>query len=450
MACFHLGIAEQKEATMVAGDDRQLTDDFLALRSQFPILQRTVHGKPLTYLDSAATSQKPSVVLDAERVFYEQINAGVHRGAHELAALSTLAFERARDQVAALIGAHTGEGNQELIVTSGATGGMNMLAYAFNNASLGAGGHAAQRFALHSGDAIVVSRAEHHSVLLPMQELAARFGAQLKWLEVDESGRVNTDESYLRTVIDERTKIVAITHVSNVTGAITDVEPVVRCAHEVGAVVVLDMCQSVPHIPVDVHALDVDFAVLSVHKMYGPTGVGFLYGKRALLESLPPAYFGGSMVELAWLNQPAQYMLPPAKFEAGTQPVAQVVAAGVAAQWLQSIGMDCVMAHEQQLLKSLLAIAHVEGVRVLGPLDAKNRIGTLSFTVDGVHPHDVGQFLDAQGIAIRVGHHCAQPIHRHFGVFASNRVSLGVYNTREEVERLITEVAHVRAYFATE
>lgn len=443
--------------------------EFSDLREQFPILRRTVHGtslydtvhgKPLIYLDSAATSQKPQLVIDTEKEFYETINAGVHRGAHELAARSTVAFEQARAKVARLVGACADAGSEEIVVTPGATGALNLLATAIGNASAKANVSANattnstatstdfhRNFVLHKGDVIVVSRADHHSVLLPFQELALRTGAELRWIDVTEDGRVRTDADYLRTIIDERTKIVAVTHISNVTGAITDVSPICKRAHEVGAIFVLDACQSVPHIPVDFHALNVDFAAFSAHKMYGPTGVGFLYGRRELLNALPPANFGGSMVELAWLNKPAQYMDAPYRFEAGTQPVAQMVAAGVAADWLREIGMSRVAEHEQEIAAELLKLQDVPGVRILGPTDLSQRIGTVAFEVEGVHPHDVGQFLDAQGIAIRVGHHCAQPIHRHFGVYASNRASVGVYNTIDEARALVEAVSHVRAYF---
>ena len=395
--------------------------DFDAIRAEFPILDQSVHGHPLVYLDSAATAQKPQCVIDAEADFYRHDNAAVHRGAHELAARSTVAFERARASMARLVGACADEGGEEIVVTGGATAGLNLLATAFGNASLGRGGSAAARFALHPGDEIMVSKAEHHSVLLPFQELAARTGATLKWLDLDEEGRIRSDMA--DEVITERTRVVAVTHVANVTGAITDLAPIIRRAHAVGALVVLDACQSVPHLKVDVHALDVDFAVWSAHKMYGPTGVGFLYGRRELLEALPPANFGGSMVELAWMDRPAQYMAPPAKFEAGTQPVAQVVAA------------------------ELLKLGDVDGVRILGPREDKDRIGTVAFDVDGVHPHDVGQFIDAQGIAIRVGHHCAQPVHRHFGLYASNRASSGVYNSVADAQALVEAVSKVRAFF---
>ena len=248
-------------------------------------------------------------------------------------------------------------------------------------------------------------------------------------------------------LITEHTKVVAITHVGNTTGAITDIAPIIRRAHEVGAIFILDACQSVPHLKVDFHALDVDFAAWSAHKMYGPTGVGFLYGRRELLEALPPANFGGSMVELAWMDQPAQYMVPPARFEAGTQPVAQVVAAGVAAEWMMNVGLENIEAHERTIAAELLKMGDIDGVRILGPRENVNRIGTVAFDVAGVHPHDVGQFIDAQGIAIRVGHHCAQPVHRHFGLYASNRASSGVYNSVDDAHALVEAVAKVRPFF---
>ena len=415
--------------------------DFAAIRSQFPILDQEIHGHPLVYLDSAATSQKPQCVIDAESDFYRTINAGVHRGAHELAARSTMAFEDARAKVAKLVGANSAEGEEEIVVTAGATAGLNLLATAFGNASLGRGGETAKRFALKPGDEIVVTKAEHHSVLLPFQELALRTGATLKWFDLDEEGRVRSDTA--DEVITDRTKIVAVTHVGNTTGAITDIAPIIRRAHEVGAVFVLDACQSVPHLKVDFHALDVDFAAWSAHKMYGPTGVGFLYGKREMLEALPPANFGGSMVELAWMDQEAQYMEPPARFEAGTQPVAQVVAA----EWLMNIGMEKLEAHERTITDELLKMGDIDGIRILGPRSNKERIGTVAFEVEGVHPHDVGQFIDAQGIAIRVGHHCAQPVHRHFGVYASNRASSGIYNCVEDAQALVEALKKVRPFF---
>lgn len=420
-------------------------DDFTSVRSQFPILNQQIHGHPLVYLDSAATAQKPQSVIGAESCFYEHDNAGVHRSAHELGARSSYAFERARNSIASLVGACHEEGGEEVVITAGATAGLNLLATSFGNASEGRGGRAARRFAVTSNDEIVVSLAEHHSVILPFQELCYRTGAKLKWFNLDGEGRIQSDTA--GSVITERTKIVAITHISNVTGAITDIQPIVQRAHEVGALVILDASQSVAHIPVDLHALDVDFAVWSAHKMYGPTGVGFLYGKRNLLEALPPASFGGSMVDLAYMDKPAQYKEPPARFEAGTQPVAQVVAAGVASEWLSQIGYDNIVAHERTVTDELLKLGDIDGITILGPRSNVDRIGTVSFSVEGVHPHDVGQYVDARGIAIRGGHQCAQPIHRHFKLFASSRASCGVYNTVEDAEQLLDALTKVRTFF---
>ena len=423
--------------------------DFKAIRAQFPILDQEIHGHPLVYLDSAATSQKPNAVIDAEANFYRTINAGVHRGAHELAARSTMAFEEARAKVAKLVGANAAEGEEEIVVTGGATAGLNLLATAFGNASLGRGGEAAKRFALKPGDEIVVSRAEHHSVLLPFQELSVPYRRHLQ-VDRPDRGTAVCVRTTSTKVITERTKVVAVTHVGNATGAITNIAPIIKRAHEVGSIFILDACQSVPHLKVDFHALDVDFAVWSAHKMYGPTGVGFLYGKRELLEALPPANFGGSMVELAYMDHEAQYMAPPARFEAGTQPVAQVVAAGVAAEWMMNIGLENIEAHEKTIAAELLKLGDVDGIRILGPRENVDRIGTVAFDVAGVHPHDVGQFIDAQGIAIRVGHHCAQPVHRHFGLYASNRASSGVYNSVEDAQALVEAAKGIRKFFGVE
>lgn len=419
--------------------------DEYALREQFPLLKQTIHNHPLVYLDSAATSQKPQSVIDAEREYYETMNASVHRGAHELAALSTTAFEESRVALAQLINAAYAESEEEIVFTSGATAGLNLLATSLGYASMKNTRSYEPEFALSEKNNIVVSQAEHHSVLLPMQELCARTGAQLRHIPLDEQGRLRTDE--LDGIIDENTKFVAITHISNVTGAISPVEEIVKVSHGYGAYVILDACQSLPHVALDVKKTDVDFAAWSVHKMYGPTGVGCLYGKRELLEKLPPSFMGGSMVQLAWLDQPARYMDPPARFEAGTQPVAQIVAAGVAARWIKELGFDAIEAHEHKLVDHILKLNDIEGIRILGPTENKDRIGTVAFEVEGVHPHDVGQFFDSRGIAIRVGHHCAQPVHRHFGVYASNRVSCGVYNTVEEVEEFIETARQVRQYF---
>jgi cysteine desulfurase/selenocysteine lyase len=416
--------------------------ELAAVRADFPLLRRTARGgRPLVYLDSAATSQKPDVVIDAELDFYSERNAAVHRGAHMLAEEATDAFEQARAEVAALVGA--GEG--EIVWTTNATAGINVLAYAMSNAAAGRGGVEAQRFAVGPGDEIVVTEAEHHANLVPWQELCARTGATLRWLGVADDGRIRTEE--LATVVTDRTRVLAFGHVSNVTGAVTDVEAFVRRAAEVGALTVLDACQSVPHLPVDLHALGVDFAVFSGHKMYGPTGVGALYGRRELLAALPPVITGGSMVEVVTMET-TTYAPPPQRFEAGSQMVAQAVGMGAAARYLTELGMPAVVEHEARLARLLLdAVAATPGVRLIGPAEPADRLAVVSFAVDGVHAHDVGQVLDDAGVAVRVGHHCAQPLHRRFGVAATSRASAGVYTTEDEVAVFAAALAGVRPFF---
>ncbi|MFI2489183.1 cysteine desulfurase [Promicromonospora kroppenstedtii] len=420
------------------------TTELAAVRADFPLLERTVRGgQPLVYLDSAATSQKPQVVLDTEVDFYEQRNAAVHRGAHQLAEEATEAFEQARAAVAAFVGADEGE----IVWQPGATAAINVVAYAFSNATLGRGGEAAAPFRLAPGDEIVVTEAEHHANLVPWQELCARTGAVLRWIPVGDDGRL--DLSTLDEVVTERTKVLAFGHVSNVTGAIAPVATLVAAAKRVGALTVLDACQSVPNMPVDFHALGVDFAAFSGHKMLGPTGVGALYGRRELLEAMPPTVTGGSMVEVVTMET-TTYAPPPQRFEAGTQMVAQAVGMGCAAQYLGELGMAGVARHETELAAEMLKIADIPGVRVIGPLDTADRLAVVSFVVDGVHAHDVGQVLDDKGIAVRVGHHCAQPLHRRFGVAATARASASVYTTVEEVVAFREALAGVRAFFGVE
>ncbi|GEA90194.1 SufS family cysteine desulfurase [Cellulomonas cellasea] len=428
---------------MTTTQERRLgASELAAVRADFPLLTRTLRdGRPLVYLDSAATSQKPEVVLDAEQDFYAQRNAAVHRGAHQLAEEATEAFEDARGRVASFVGVSPGE----LVWTSNATAALNLVAYAMQNASLGRGGADARRFALGAGDEIVVTELEHHANLVPWQELAARTGATLRWIGVDDDGRLRTDE--LATVVTDRTRVLAFTHASNVTGAVTDVEAFVARAREVGALTVLDACQSVPHLPVDLAALGVDFAAFSGHKMLAPTGVGALYGRRELLEAMPPVTTGGSMVEVVTMET-TTYAPPPQRFEAGTQMVSQAVAMGAAASYLQELGMPAVAAHEAEIARALLdAVASVPGVRVVGPTDTRDRLAAVSFVVDGVHAHDVGQVLDDAGVAVRVGHHCAQPLHRRFGVASTTRASGAVYTTLEEIEVFREALAGVRAFF---
>ncbi|PJI95272.1 SufS family cysteine desulfurase [Luteimicrobium subarcticum] len=429
-----------------ASSAARLSDaELAAVRADFPLLGRELRGgRPLVYLDSGATSQKPDPVLDAEQDFYLQRNAAVHRGAHQLAEEATEAFEDARAAVAAFVGADP----DEIVWTSGATTALNLVTHALLGATLdaarGRGRAESRRFALAEGDEIVVTEAEHHANLVPWQELAARTGATLRWLEVDDEGRIRVDQ--VGDVVTERTKVLAFTHASNVTGAITPVAPLVARAREVGALTVLDACQSVPHLPVDLRALGVDLAAFSGHKMLGPTGVGALYGRRDVLADLPPFLTGGSMVEVVTMET-TTFAPPPQRFEAGTQPVAQAVAMGAAARYLSELGMDAVAAHEREVAAELLRIQEVPGVRVIGPTEAVERLAVVSFVVDGVHAHDVGQYLDDTGIAVRVGHHCAQPLHRRFGVAATARASASVYTTLDEVRALREALGGVRAFF---
>ncbi|MBN9629789.1 MAG: cysteine desulfurase [Actinobacteria bacterium] len=417
------------------------TLDPVRLRSDFPILAREVNGHPFVYLDSGATSQKPRQVLDAERAFAERYTSAVHRGAHTVAGEATELFEEARARVAGFVGARP----EELVWTSNATEGVNLLAYSMSNASLGRGGVEAERFRLGAGDEIVVTEAEHHANLIPWQELAARTGATLRVIGLTDDGQLRLDQA--AELIGARTKIVAFSHVSNVLGAINPVSALVELAHEQGALVVLDACQSVPHLAVDFPALGVDFAVFSGHKMLGPTGVGALYGRTELLDALPPFLTGGSMITTVTLEG-AEYLPAPQRFEAGTQRVSQAVALAAAVDYLDAVGMPAIEAHEEELGARLVAgLSAIPGVRVLGPGVGVPRVGLASFVVDGIHSHDVGQFLDDRGIAVRVGHHCAQPVHRRFGATASTRISTYLYNTADEVDAAIEAVADAREFF---
>ncbi|MGC0251182.1 SufS family cysteine desulfurase [Pseudactinotalea sp. Z1748] len=415
--------------------------ELAAVRADFPLLRRTVRGgRPLIYLDTAATSQKPECVIDAEQDFYHARNAAVHRGAHALAEEATELFEQARAGVAAFVGAD----DDEIVWTKNATEGINLVAYAMSNAAAGRGGAAARALAVGPGDEIVVTQAEHHANLVPWQELCARTGATLRWIGLDAQGRL--DLAGL-DVIGPATKVVAFTHASNVTGAITPVAPIVAAAEAVGALTVLDACQSAAHLPLDLHALGVDFAVFSGHKMLGPTGIGVLYGRRELLEAMPPVATGGSMVEVVTMTG-TTYAPPPQRFEAGTQMVAQAVGLHTAVGYLQELGMEALAAHEAALTEHLLTgLSRIEGVRVLGPTEPADRLAVVSFAVEGIHPHDVGQVLDDAGVAVRVGHHCAQPLHRHLGVPSSARASAGVYTSHEDIEQFCAHLARARTFF---
>ena len=412
---------------------------FSRLRGDFPILDVRVGESPLSYLDSGATSQKPQCVIDTFVEYFQQRNAAVHRGAHSLAVEATDAFENGRIAAAGLVGGAP----EQVCWTKNATEALNIVALGMDRASHGFGGEAASRFSLGEGDSIVVTEMEHHANLVPWQQLAEATGAQRRWIPVTDAGEL--DLADLETIVDETTKVLAFTHVSNVLGTINPVDRLVARAREVGAYVVLDACQSVPHMPVDFAALDVDFAAFSAHKALGPTGLGVLWGKSELLDALPPVLTGGSMITTVTMDS-AEFMSAPQRFEAGTQPVAEVAAFATAIGYLAEVGLDKVLDHERELGRRLLeGIREIPGIRILG--DAEERIGTVAFDVDGVHAHDVGQYLDSKGVAVRVGHHCAQPLHRRFGVTASTRASTYLYNNTDDVDRFLTALAEVRPFF---
>jgi cysteine desulfurase/selenocysteine lyase len=416
-------------------------DEVSRIRNDFPLLSSEMNGRPLIYLDSGATSQNPVSVLEAEQEYYEQRNAAVHRGAHTLAVEATDAYEAARTTVASFIGASP----EEIVFTSNATEALNLVAYSLSNASLGLGGAAARPYALGPGDSIVVTEMEHHANLIPWQELAARTGASLRFIPVDDDGALRLEEA--ASVIDGSTRLLAFTHASNVLGTINPVAELVSLAHGVGALTVLDACQSVPHLPLEVAGLDVDFMAFSGHKMLGPTGIGALYGKSKHLHAMPPFLTGGSMITTVTMER-AEYLPPPARFEAGTQRISQAVALGSAVNYLAETGMDRIEEWERLLGERLVAgLEQIDGIRVLGPRAGQPRIGLAAFDVEGVHSHDVGQFLDSRGIAVRVGHHCAQPLHRRLGLTASTRASTYLYNTTDEVDAFLAAVADVRSFF---
>jgi cysteine desulfurase/selenocysteine lyase len=413
--------------------------ELAALRADFPLLRREVHGEPLAYLDSGATSQRPRAVLEAERRFVERSNAAVHRGAHTVAEEATEAYEQARIAVAAFVG----RTEDELVWTRNATEALNLVTYGLS------AGPSSGPLALRPGDEVLITEMEHHANLVPWQQACARSGATLRWIGLTDDGRL--DLSRLDELIGPRTKVVAFTHVSNVLGTVNPVADLVARARATGALTVLDACQAVPHLAVDYAALGVDLAAFSAHKMLGPTGIGALAGRREVLEALPPFITGGSMVAKVTMRE-TTFREPPQRFEAGTPPVSQAVAWHAAVRYLEGVGMDRIVVHEHALTERLLAgVERVDGVRVLGPVledgRAVDRSGAVSVVVDGVHPHDVGQYLDSRGIAVRVGHHCAQPAHRRYGATASTRASLYLYSTPAEVDRFVEVLAEVRGYF---
>ena len=430
------------------------TEELAELRAQFPVLSRTVRGgRPLVYLDSGATSQQPLAVVEAEREYVTQHRSAVHRGAHQLAEEATDAFEGAREAVARFIGSQS----REVVFTKNATEALNLVAYAFSNAAAagameGADPAVAERFRLGPGDSIVTTEAEHHANLVPWQELARRTGATLRWLPLTAEGRMDLDR--LDEVVDETTKVLAFSHVSNVTGAVADVPALVARAKQVGALTVVDAAQSVPHLAVDVAALDVDFLAFTGHKLLGPSGIGVLWGRYELLEAMPPFITGGSMIEIVRMEG-STYAPPPARFEAGVPMTSQAVGLGAAIEFLEQIGMDRVAAHDRELVQYALdGLAERPWVTVIGPTSTGDgpvaeRVGCVSFTVEGVHPHDVGQVLDDSGIAVRTGHHCAWPLHRALRVPATTRASFSVYSTREDVDAFLTALDRVPEVFGS-
>ena len=408
------------------------------IRKDFPILDRTVRGgQPLVYLDSANTSQKPRQVIDTLSEFYERHNANIHRATHELGEEATEAYEGARLKVAQFIGA-TDE--TEIIFTTNVSEAINLVAYSLGNATIASG-----PLGLREGDEIVITEMEHHSNLVPWQLLCERTGARLRWFGVTADGRL--DLSRADELITARTRLVALAHQSNVLGTINPVQEIAARAHAAGALVLVDAAQSVPHGRVDVRGLGADFIGFTSHKMCGPTGIGVLWARRELLEEMPPFLGGGEMIESVWMDR-TTFAPPPHKFEAGTMPIAQAVGLGAAIDYLTEVGLDGIREHEHELLRHALpALDEIDGLRILGPTTPEDRGTAVSFTVDGIHPHDLSQVLDDRGVAVRAGHHCAWPLHRALGVQASTRASFYLYNTRAEVDALVDGIRSAKQFF---
>jgi cysteine desulfurase / selenocysteine lyase len=418
-----------------------MTFDAARIRKDFPILDRQVRGgQPLIYLDSANTSQKPRQVLEAMDEFYERHNANIHRASHQLGEEATEAYEGARIKVGEFIGARD---EAEIVFTKNISEAINLVAYSMSNATAGGG---PARLSLGPGDEIVITEMEHHSNIVPWQLLCRRTGATLRWFGVTPDGRL--DVSDIDDLITARTKLVALAHQSNVLGTINPVRAIADAAHAAGALVLLDGAQAVPNMPVDVAATGADFYGFTGHKVCGPTGIGVLWTRRELLEEMPPFLGGGEMIESVWMDR-TTFAPPPHKFEAGTMPIAQAVGLGAAIDYLSEVGLDAVRAHELGLIEHTLdVLGQVDGLRILGPTESADRGGAISFTVEGVHPHDVSQVLDDLGIAVRAGHHCAWPLHRAFGVRASTRASFYLYNTREEADALAHGIRQAQRFFA--
>ncbi|OFX35135.1 MAG: cysteine desulfurase [Armatimonadetes bacterium RBG_16_67_12] len=401
------------------------------VRDDFPLLQRLTGGKRLVYLDSAATSQKPRQVLDALLRYYQEYNANVHRGIYRIAEEATARYEEARAKVAAFLNAPRSE---EIVFTRGTTEAINLVAAAWGRANV------------RPGDEIVLTEMEHHSNIVPWQLLAAERGAALRYIPVTGEGRLDLDA--FDRLLGERTKVVALTHQSNVLGTVNPIRLIAERAHAAGATVVVDAAQSVPHQPVDVQALGADFLAFSGHKMLGPTGSGGLWARYDLLDAMPPYHGGGEMIMLVGLDR-STYKEPPHKFEAGTPNIADQIVLGVAVDYLRQIGMEAVAAHEHELTAyALRRLPEVPGLRVLGPAAAVERGGAVSFTLDATHPHDIAQVLDQEGVAVRAGHHCAQPLHQRYGVPASARASFYLYNTPADIDALVEGLHRVRRIFS--
>ena len=403
--------------------------DLARVREDFPILKELIHGKPLVYLDNAATSQKPWSVINAERDYYTHLNANIHRGVHDLSQRATDAFEGARGKARQFINARK---NEEIIFVRGTTEAINLVATSYG------------RSKLKAGDEIVVSEMEHHSNIVPWQMACEATGAVLRVIPISDSGELDMD-AYAK-LLNERTKIVAITHVANALGSITPVKKIIAMAHTVGAIVLVDGAQAAPHIRIDVQDMDVDFYALSGHKIYGPTGIGILYGKEALLEAMPPYQGGGDMIRTVSFKK-TTYNALPYKFEAGTPFIAGGIGFGAAIDYINDLGLDAIAAHEHELLLNATEQAKsIPGLKIIGT--ARDKASVFSFTLAGIHPHDIGTILDHEGIAIRTGHHCAMPVMERLGIPATARASFGLYNTHGEVDALFTGIRKVQKVFA--
>ena len=400
------------------------------IRKDFPILRRLIAGKPLVYLDNAATTQKPQVVIDAIVDYYTRYNANIHRGIHTLAVEATQSYEEARKKVGRFINAKS---EKEIIFTRGTTEAINLVAYSWG------------RLNVEKGDEIVLTVAEHHSNLVPWQQLALENGATLKYLDIDEQGYL--DIKILGETITKKTKLVAVTHVSNVLGTINPIKEIVRVAHQKGALVLVDGAQAVPHIKVDVQDLGCDFYAFSSHKMLGPTGIGILWGRKEILEVLPSFQFGGDMIREVYLDRTVFAELPH-KFEAGTPDIAGAIGLGAAIDYLNKVGMENVRTHEKKLVGYGLAqMTKIPGLTIYGPMTTRDHSGVIAFNVSGIHPHDLAQILDGEGVAIRSGHHCAMPLHARLGISASARASFYIYNTCQEIDKLVEGIKKAKRIF---